>query len=48
MYEVINLGKRNLTEMIRISKEVKRFLDKKKLVERETYDSVIKRLLKIR
>lgn len=35
-----------LTEMIRISKELKEHLDDLKIVGRETYDSVIRRNLK--
>lgn len=35
-----------LTEQIRISKGLKDLLDNEKMVERETYDSVIKRLIK--
>lgn len=32
---------------VKISGELKEFLDKKKIIEDETYDKVIKRLLKI-
>lgn len=35
-------------EGIRVDEEVKRFLDDKKLVPRESYKSVLKRLLGIR
>lgn len=35
-----------LQHQIRISKELKNYLDKNKLIKRETYDDVIKRLIK--
>lgn len=34
--------------LIRVDDELKKYLDDKKLVQRETYKSVIKRLLKIK
>ncbi len=34
-------------KQIKISEEVKTFLDKNKLIERESYDGVLRRLLKI-
>lgn len=37
-----------MTKQIRISKELKEFLDSKKLVKRDTYDEVIKRLIKFK
>ena len=33
---------------IRVDEEIKRFLDGKKLIPRESYKSVLKRLLRIR
>ena len=33
---------------IKVDKELKKFLDDKKLIPRETYNSVIKRLVKFR
>ena len=33
---------------IRIDEEIKRFLDAKKLIKRESYKSVIKRLLRLK
>lgn len=35
-----------LPEMIRISKELKTFLNKKKRYHRETYDDIIKRMVR--
>lgn len=32
-------------EQVRLSGELKKFLDKKKIIPRETYDSVIRRLI---
>lgn len=36
------------TEHVRISKQVKEYLEKQRLVPRETYDCVLRRLLRIK
>jgi len=40
------LAKENKTDLIRISKPLKKWLGTKKLIPNETYDHLLKRLLK--
>ena len=35
-------------KQIKVSKKVKKFIDDNKLIERESYDSALKRMLKIK